>query len=84
MNYIFSFSSRNCALRFSDAVVAAGGRAKLVNAPVKNGSGCGLAVSCSDYKLCQDVLNYGHYANLRDIYEYDGQTYKSLYSTGNY
>lgn len=80
MNYIFSFSSRNSAFRFADAVEAAGGVAKLVNAPIKQGSGCGLAVKCSDYRLCQDVLNYGHYANLRAVYSFDGDTYKTIYS----
>ena len=84
MSYIFSFSSRNSAIRFLDAVTASGGRAKLVNAPIGNGSGCGLAVKCGDYTLCQTVLNCGHYTALRDIYEYDGQTYKSLYRQGNY
>ena len=83
MNYFFSFSSRNSAIRFCDAVIASGGKAKLVNAPV-NGSGCTLAVKCNDYHLCQNVLNFGHYCNLREIYEYDGQTYKSLYRTSNY
>ncbi len=80
MEYIFSFSSRNSAFRFLDAVTEMGGVAKVVNAPIKNGAGCGLAVKCSDYKLCQDVLAFGSYANLRDIYAYDGNTYKMLYS----
>lgn len=84
MNYIFSFSSRNSAIRFCDAVAAVGGRAKLINAPIESGSGCGLAVKCNDYKLCQNVLNCGHYGYLREIYEYDGQTYKSLYRQSNY
>lgn len=79
MNYIFSFSSRNSALRFKDAVTALGGKTKLINAPIKSGYGCSLAVKCSDYELCQNVLNCGHYAALREIYEYDGVTYKSLY-----
>lgn len=83
MNYIFSFYSRNSALRFADAVSAAGGKAHLVNAPVSNGSGCGLAVKCTDYNLCQNILNCGHYANLRSIYTYDGQTYKALYTSAN-
>ncbi|MCH5155697.1 MAG: DUF3343 domain-containing protein [Clostridiales bacterium] len=84
MNYIFSFSSRNSALRFYDAVIAAGGKAKLTNAPIASGTGCGLAVKSNDYHLCQNVLNFGHYNYLREIYEYDGQTYKSLYRQGNY
>ena len=83
MNYIFSFSSRNSAIRFLDAVIASGGKAKLVSAPV-NGSGCSLAVKSPDYHLCQNVLNCGYYTNLRNIYEFDGQTYKSLYRQGNY
>lgn len=83
MNYIFSFSSRNCACRFSDAVSAVGGKAKLVNAPIRNGGGCGLAVKCDDYALCQNVLNCGYYANLREIYSYDGRDYKLIYNIGN-
>lgn len=83
MNYIFSFSSRNSALRFCDAVTAMGGRAKLVNAPIESGTGCGLAVRCDNYTMCQNVLNCGHYACLREIYEFDGQTYKSLYKQNN-
>lgn len=81
MEYIFSFSSRNSAFRFADAVAAAGGACKVVNSPIKNGSGCGLAVRCRDYKLCQDVLSFGSYTHLRDIYSYDGNTYKLIYST---
>ncbi len=83
MSYIFSFSSRNSAFRFADAITAEGGMAKLVNAPIKTGSGCGLAVKCDDYKLCRDVLNFGQYANLREIFTYDGQTYKSIYNVSN-
>lgn len=83
MNYIFSFSSRNGAFRFADAVAAAGGAAKLVNSPISVGLGCGLAVRCGDYRLCQDVLNCGHYADLRAVYSYDGETYKSIYNVGN-
>ena len=83
MNYIFSFSSRNSAIRFLDAVIASGGKAKLVSAPV-NGSGCSLGVKSSDYHLCQSVLNCGHYTNLREIFEFDGQTYKSIYRMVNY
>lgn len=83
MDYIFSFYSRNSAFRFADAVGAVGGAAKIVNAPVNSGSGCGLAVKCRDYELCQDVLNCGHYGNLRAVYSYDGETYKSLYNAGN-
>ncbi|MCH5165843.1 MAG: DUF3343 domain-containing protein [Clostridiales bacterium] len=83
MSYIFSFSSRNSAFRFLDAVVAGGCKAKLVNAPIRNGEGCGLAVKCDNYKLCQDVLNSGHYANLRAVYSYDGDTYKTIYNIGN-
>ena len=82
MDYIFSFSSRNSALKFADAVNTMGGKTKLVNAPV-NHAGCGLAVKCNDYNLCQNVLNCGHYAALREIYSYDGQTYKMLYSSMN-
>ncbi len=48
MSYIFSFSSRNSAFRFADAITAEGGMAKLVNAPIKTGSGCGLAVKCDE------------------------------------
>lgn len=81
MEYIFSFSSRNSAFRFADAVADMGGTAKVVNAPIKNGSGCGLAVKCDDYKLCQDALSFGSYSNLRAVYAYDGYTYKTLFSS---
>lgn len=83
MDYIFSFFSRNSAFRFADAIAAAGGAAKLVNSPIKSGSGCGLAVKCSDYDLCQRVLNCGHYNELRAVYSFDGETYNSLYNVGN-
>lgn len=83
MEYIFSFSSRNGAFRFGDAVSAAGGKAKLVNSPVTGGSGCGLAVKCTDYRLCSDILNYGHYASLRAVYSYDGREYTPIYTSGN-
>lgn len=79
MDYIFSFYSRNSAFRFADAVTAVGGRAKVVNSPIRSGSGCGLAVDCDDYELCQNVLNCGHYANLRAVYAFDGQSYRPLY-----
>ncbi len=81
MDYYFSFSSRNSAFRYLDAVQTAGGVAKIVNAPITSGSGCSLAVKCSDYKLCQDVLNYGYYANLRAVYVFDGREYKSVYDS---
>ena len=79
MEYIFSFFSRNSAFRFADAVTAVGGRAKIVNSPIRSGSGCGLAVDCDDYELCQSVLNCGHYANLRAVYSFDGEKYKQIY-----
>lgn len=80
MSYVFSFSSRNSAFRFCDAVNDFGGRAKIVNAPRVGGQGCGLAVGCDDYELCRGVLNRGYYGNLRAVYSFDGQTYKSVYS----
>lgn len=83
MSYIFSFSSRNSAFRFCDAVNAYGARAKLVNTPIGSGFGCGLSVRCSDYELCQGILNRGHYAALRAIYTFDGETYKTVYNVGN-
>ncbi len=83
MHYIFSFSSRNSAMRFCDAVVSFGGFAKLVNSPIESGAGCGLAVKCSDYELCEGVLNRGHYAAMRAIYEFDGENYKTLYNALN-
>lgn len=83
MYYVFSFSSRNSALRFCDAVNAYGGKAGIVNTPSVGGSGCGLSVKCDNYELCQGVLNRGYYTNLRAVYACDGQNYKSLYSAGN-
>lgn len=78
MYYIFSFNSRNSAFRFADAVAAMGGRAKIVNSPIKSGSGCGLAVQSDDYDLCRDVLNCGHYAYLRAVYSFDGENYTTI------
>lgn len=66
-----------------DAVAAAGGAVKLVNAPVTKGSGCGFGVRCDDYELCRRTLNYGHYAHLQQVYSYDGSEYKSLYNVEN-
>lgn len=83
MTYIFSFSSRNSAFRFADAVSALGGYAKPVNAPITTGSGCGMAVKCDDYRLCQNVLNCGHYSNLKRIYSFDGERYELLYDREN-
>ncbi|MBD5132205.1 MAG: DUF3343 domain-containing protein [Clostridiales bacterium] len=83
MDYIFSFSSRNSAMRFADALSASGGKYKLVNSPIQNGSGCGLAVKCNDYNLCSNILNYGHYMGLRAVYSFDGREYKSMYNAGN-
>ena len=83
MDYIFSFFSRNSAFRFADAVAAAGGVAKLVNSPIHSGSGCGLAVKCRDYDLCQRVLNLVHYTELRAVYSFDGETYSALYNVNS-
>ncbi len=83
MSYIFSFSSRNSAMRFSDAVSDYGGRAALVNTPQSAGSGCGLSVRCDDYELCHGILNRGYYSTLRAVYEFDGAEYKILYNARN-
>ncbi len=80
MSYIFSFSSRNSAFRFLDAVNDFGGRASFANTPKLGGVGCGLSVKCDDYELCQGVLNRGYYNNLNAIYIFDGEHYKSIYS----
>lgn len=81
MSYIFSFSSRNSAMRFCDAVISYGGYAKPVNTPQDSGFGCGLSVKCDDYELCQGILNRGHYANLRAVYEYNGREYRTIYDS---
>lgn len=80
MEYIFSFFSRNGALKFADAVKSAGGSVKIVNAPAGGGSGCGLGVSCRDYSLCRDTLGFGHYSALRAVYSFDGKEYKQIYN----
>lgn len=80
MSYIFSFSSRNSAFRFADAVAAAGAKSKLVNTPIGGGFGCGLSVKCADYNLCSGVLNRGNYGALRAVYSFDGETYKTIYN----
>lgn len=79
MQYIFSFGSRNSAFRFADAVAAVGGKIKIVNAPIRAGSGCSLAVACADYSLCRDVLGCGHYAGLRTVHSFDGKTYVQIF-----
>ncbi len=83
MYYIFSFSSRNSALRFCDAVNDFGGRAGIVNTPDVGGHGCGLSVKCKDYDLCQGVLKRGYYTSLRAVYGFDGEEYKTVYNVGN-
>lgn len=79
MEYIFSFGSRNSAFRFADAVAAVGGKTRMVNAPIRAGSGCSLAVACADYTLCRDVLGCGHYAYLRAVYSFDGKNYTQIF-----
>lgn len=83
MSYVFSFTSRNSAMRFCDAVNSYGLYAKLVNTPHVSGTGCGLSVKCDDYNTCQGILNRGYYAGLRAVYLLDGETYKTVYSTTN-
>ncbi len=75
MKYVFSFSSRNGAMRFLDAVNASGGRASLVNSPQTGSHG--------DYELCRGVLNRGYYSSLRAIFSLDQNGYKTIYSTEN-
>ncbi|MCH5160977.1 MAG: DUF3343 domain-containing protein [Clostridiales bacterium] len=82
MSYIFSFSSRNSAMRFVDAVKDYGGAASFVNTPHLS-SGCGMSVKCDDYELCQGVLNRGYYNNLTAVYVHDGGEYKSIYNADN-
>lgn len=83
MSYIFSFSSRNSAIRFCDAVNMNGGSAAFVNTPQTGGFGCGLSVKCRDYDLCKGVLNRGNFSALRAVYEFDGSTYRTIYNVGN-
>lgn len=80
MRYIFSFSSRNAAMRFCDAAQNFGLSAKLVNTPQSAGIGCGLSVKCDDYDACQGVLNRGHFAHLNAVYEFDGERYRLIYN----
>lgn len=82
MSYIFSFSSRNSAIRFCDAVIDYGGVAGYVNTP-NMGAGCGLSVRCDDYQLCSGVLNRGHYVNLKAVYAFDGERYTTIYTSGS-
>lgn len=79
MNYIFSFSSRNGAMRFRDAVAAYGIKAALVNTPSPDGQGCGLSVKCDDYNACSGILNRGNYSTLRAVYSFDGEVYTTIY-----
>ena len=83
MNYIFSFSSRNSALRFCDAINSYGGRAAIVNTPIKGGFGCGLSVKCDDYELANGILGRGNFSSLRAVYSFDGESYRTLYDVNN-
>ena len=83
MSYIFSFSSRNSAMRFCDAVIAYGGRASYVNTPAIGDMGCGLSVKCDDYELCKGIYNRGSYPGLNEVYEFDGFSYMPIYNVGN-
>lgn len=83
MSYIFSFSSRNSAMRFCDAVKSYGGVAFYVNTPALGDTGCGLSVKCEDYELCRGVYNRGSYSGLKEIYEFDGFSYTPIYNVGN-
>ncbi len=80
MSYIFSFGSRNSAMRFFDAVADYGGSAQLVNTPQAAGVGCGLSVKCDDYELCRGILSRGYYTGLRAVYSFDGVQYKTVYN----
>lgn len=78
MSYIFSFSSRNGALRFYDAVRANGIAATLVNTPI-SGSGCGLSVKTTDYDGCKGVLMRGSFSSFTSAYMFDGQKYITIF-----
>lgn len=78
MSYIFSFSSRNGAMRFYDAVRVNGIAATLVNTPI-NGSGCGLSVRTNDYNGCKGVLMRGNYQSFTSAYSFDGQKYTTIF-----
>ncbi len=83
MSYIFSFSSRNSAMRFCDAILVYGGAASFVNTPAIGEHGCGLSVKCEDYALCNGIFNRGNYSGLKEVYVYDGYSYKPIYNVGN-
>lgn len=82
MSYIFSFSSRNSAMRFCDAILSYGASAGYVNTPALGELGCGLSVKCDDYALCYGVFKRGNFMGLKEIYEYDGYSYKPIYNVG--
>lgn len=78
MSYIFSFSSRNGALKFHDALGANGLASTLVNTPL-NGNGCGLSVKCDDYASCRGVLMRGRYQGFLAAYGFDGEKYTAIF-----
>ena len=70
-------------MRFYDAVRSYGGNASYVNTPALGDSGCGLSVKCENYELCLGVFNRGNFSGLKEIYEYNGFSYKPIYNVGN-
>lgn len=58
MKYNFTFRSRNCALRFYDALKGDGIQARIVNAPRAGGScALGVEVSESDFRRAQMIVS---------------------------
>ena len=61
MKYAFSFRSRNCALRFYDALVREGVTARIINAPRVGGScALGVEVNADDLDRARRVVSSGY------------------------
>ncbi|MCI8435677.1 MAG: DUF3343 domain-containing protein [Clostridia bacterium] len=63
MRYIFSFRSRNAALRFRDDLYRNGVSCTLINTPQEAGVGCGLSVRIEASQLTAANRVLGIYPN---------------------
>lgn len=73
--YIFSFYTRNSALRFYDDA-STRCNCKVVNTPFQVSNSCGLSVMTHDYDSAYAVLSEGKY-KLLGVFYFDGE-YKQI------
>lgn len=83
MEYVFYFLSRNSGMRFMDDVLRNGVSARVVNTPELSNGGCGMAIRCSDYSVCYNVIYRSRYSGLHAVYEVENGVYKRIYTLTN-